>query len=281
MACKFNKYKSIHKGVPNIAFMAAYLLFSAEVCTGPLKNRPSSHISNLLPLSLAAKPVDQLDTIEELAQFEGNADWLHLYHANRLGLSVNVSTASSKLPLVPIASGAKIPKKLAVAPIVGEGIAPDPPVAVVPLEEEGIASDPPVEVVPLEEEGILVKASEVPIEVAEEGVAQSTSSPETRQESDNVHHVDQNISSKPVFNRIELRKAVWIPLAPFFSEDFGTHSTNGIVTLDLPGDNRLLGQPMENDATENVQEQKIIQEMKDMVNTCEGYENSSCILTGN
>ncbi|MGI2299525.1 hypothetical protein [Candidatus Cardinium hertigii] len=66
MAYKFNKIKSIKKGLigPNILFPAAYLLFSAEVCTGGAKNKPTNQMGRTLS-SLAAKPVAHLDKIEE------------------------------------------------------------------------------------------------------------------------------------------------------------------------------------------------------------------------
>ncbi|MGI2298933.1 hypothetical protein ACRRVB_04085 [Candidatus Cardinium hertigii] len=67
MAYKFNTLKSIKKGLigPNILFPAAYLLFSAEVCTGGAKNKPSNQMGQVLHASLSAKPVVLQDKVVE------------------------------------------------------------------------------------------------------------------------------------------------------------------------------------------------------------------------
>ncbi|MGI2299528.1 hypothetical protein [Candidatus Cardinium hertigii] len=127
MKINFNKNKSIKQGlvVPNILFTAAYLLFSADVCTRMPNYKLSSYSTNAPLLSLAAKPVDPLDTIEGLSEFEVNPYWLALYRTTRSPLSISVSTPSSKLA----------PEKVATGEIARAKV----PVAVAPLgEEEGI-----------------------------------------------------------------------------------------------------------------------------------------------
>jgi len=74
MAYKFNKLKSIKKGLigPNILFPAAYLLFSAEVCTGRGTNNPGHPMQQVLRSSLPVNPVDPLDMKKDLERAEGN-----------------------------------------------------------------------------------------------------------------------------------------------------------------------------------------------------------------
>ena len=71
MACKFNTYKSIYKGVPNILFTAAYLLFSAELCTSSPKDKPRNGTGNR---SLAIDQVKQIYKIEAISDLEGEAN---------------------------------------------------------------------------------------------------------------------------------------------------------------------------------------------------------------
>ncbi|MGI2298929.1 hypothetical protein ACRRVB_04065 [Candidatus Cardinium hertigii] len=232
MATKSNIYRSIKQGLvhPNILFTAAYLLFSAEVCTGALKNKPNGYSAHVPLLSLAAKPVDQLDTMERLAQFEVNPYWLDLCHANRSPLSINVSTPSSKLISEKVAAGEIAPKKVAVVPSV---------------EEERIAGSAGV-----------VKQ---PTEVAAEGLAASISSPETHKDFDNVNPSDKTI--KITFNPIQPKKFGIKSLAPVVTKCFAANATlsNSLPALDVPTDNRSVDKANKNDAPQDVQEHKIIQ----------------------
>ncbi|MGI2298931.1 hypothetical protein ACRRVB_04075 [Candidatus Cardinium hertigii] len=84
MAVKFNTVKSIKQALigPNILFSAAYLLFSAEVCTGGMsKNQPSSQINHIPRSSLAGKPVDQMNNVEGLEEASFNTYGLGLYQS--------------------------------------------------------------------------------------------------------------------------------------------------------------------------------------------------------
>ncbi|MGI2257262.1 hypothetical protein ACRRVD_01675 [Candidatus Cardinium hertigii] len=78
MAYKFNTLKSIKQALiaPNILFPAAYLLFSAEVCTRTPKYQPIRNSANASLLPLTAKPVVQLNAIEGLETSTGNGDRL-------------------------------------------------------------------------------------------------------------------------------------------------------------------------------------------------------------
>ncbi|CCM09788.1 protein of unknown function [Cardinium endosymbiont cEper1 of Encarsia pergandiella] len=93
MTPKFNILKSIKQVLigSNILFPVAYLLFSAEVCSGGmLKNQPSNKISHTPPLSLAAKPVDQLNNIEGVAEADPNTDLLDLFHRDQSVIPVKI-----------------------------------------------------------------------------------------------------------------------------------------------------------------------------------------------
>ncbi|MGI2262261.1 WH2 domain-containing protein [Candidatus Cardinium hertigii] len=72
MAGKFNTYKSIHKGVPNILFTTAYLLFSAEICTSSPKDKVRKGIGNG---SLAIDQVKQTNKIEAISNPEADASY--------------------------------------------------------------------------------------------------------------------------------------------------------------------------------------------------------------
>ncbi|MGI2262334.1 hypothetical protein ACRRVA_03470 [Candidatus Cardinium hertigii] len=75
MAYKFNTLKCIKKGLigPNILFPAAYILFSAEVCTGGAKNKPVDRMQQVLRTALPVNSVDQLDMKKNLESAEGKA----------------------------------------------------------------------------------------------------------------------------------------------------------------------------------------------------------------
>ena len=78
MSSVSNTLKYIKQGLlsSNILFPAAYLLFSAEVCTRMAKDRSSNHIANASLLPLTAKPVVQLNVIEGMEPSAGNGDRL-------------------------------------------------------------------------------------------------------------------------------------------------------------------------------------------------------------
>ncbi|CDG49494.1 WH2 domain-containing protein [Cardinium endosymbiont of Bemisia tabaci] len=72
MAYKFNKIKSFKKGLigPNILFPAAYLLFSAEICTSSPKHKSRNGIGNGY---IATPQVNQTNKIEEISDSAGDA----------------------------------------------------------------------------------------------------------------------------------------------------------------------------------------------------------------
>ncbi|MGI2257261.1 hypothetical protein ACRRVD_01670 [Candidatus Cardinium hertigii] len=240
MPYKFNTLKSIKKGLiaPNILFPAAYLLFSAEVCTGSLKNKRSSQSANAPLLSLAAKPVDQLNTIEELSQFEDNPYWSAEW------LSLNPCTRFSPAPVEGL-------------PEVEEGTTK------VPVEKPVQA--PAERAKERSAEEVTVEPSAAVEEKLIKQVAASTPSLERGQEFDGVNDSGKTIGSKPTFNCINIKPRKYIELS--LANYFPTFSpiSNGLVVLDPSTDNRSVDQAMENDATKYDQEQKIIQEMNDRV----------------
>ncbi|MGI2298928.1 hypothetical protein ACRRVB_04060 [Candidatus Cardinium hertigii] len=70
MATKYNTCKFIKQGLvhPNILFTAAYLVFSAEVCTSSSKHRSRNGIGNGY---VATPKVKQINKIEEIIDSEG------------------------------------------------------------------------------------------------------------------------------------------------------------------------------------------------------------------
>ncbi|MGI2299527.1 WH2 domain-containing protein [Candidatus Cardinium hertigii] len=72
MQNKFHKYKSISKELmsPNILFTAAYLLFSAEICTSSPKHKSRNGIGNGY---IATPQVNQTNKIEEISDSAGDA----------------------------------------------------------------------------------------------------------------------------------------------------------------------------------------------------------------
>jgi len=90
MTIKFNAFKSIKQALigTNIVFPAVYILFSAEVCSrGIPKNQPSSQISRTAPVSLADKPIGQL---EELEDADPNRYALDLFHRDQSVIPVQI-----------------------------------------------------------------------------------------------------------------------------------------------------------------------------------------------